>query len=279
MLTANVEGKSIGDIYFNKIQDLKLFAHYSGNGVPTPDSYRWNIGGQYDASGSYSHTILSTSIANTPAGDYTLTVTAMNGSCPLQTVSYTVHIIDCPYTGDDLLLDASHTCGVAHAPQPSSSTYYQAYITASAQTYRIVQINNLWWFAENSKSGTAAFSNGGINYYKETNARSGACPTNWTLPASGQWSSMISATGATNNYGEALRSTTFGGGTDLYGFSAIATGYYDNTSQSASAAQAYFWLSDSGGSKLFARIYSNTNNPDNGSTSDDNAYPVRCVRQ
>ncbi|MDR2358905.1 MAG: hypothetical protein LBD87_03770, partial [Prevotellaceae bacterium] len=156
-LTAYADAKTVGDIYFNKASNLILHAIY--NGTVTATSYTWNIGGQYERTETTAnHTIdaTATEIQNlTAPGTYTLTVTAKSDACVLQTVSYNIFVSYCPYTGSDLLVDATHECKEITA---SSSTYYQAYIKESGgQTYRIVRLpptnTNLWWFAENSKLG------------------------------------------------------------------------------------------------------------------------------
>ncbi|MDR0581753.1 MAG: hypothetical protein LBG31_02200, partial [Prevotellaceae bacterium] len=252
------------------------------NGGTAPDSYTWSIGGLYErTTTAANHTIAETDVSQISAGTYTLTVKAIKGSCTLQTVSYNIFIIDCPYTGTDLLIDATHECKEITT---GSSTYYQAYIketgTGVGQIYRIVRLppanSNLWWFAENSKLGTKAHEANGVYYYIQGNA-SGACPAGWSVPTSTQWSDMISGVGASGSDGKVLCSTTFtnGGstGTDLWGFSATNTHYYSGSSLDSSNG-AFIWASDSNSG---AEI-----RPDkagSASASTGYGYTVRCVRQ
>jgi uncharacterized protein (TIGR02145 family) len=274
VLTANVEGKSIGDIYFNKAQDLKLWANY--NGTAGAESYTWNIGGQYEQTTNVAnHTIQANdpTISALSTGTYTLTVKAMKGACTLQTVSYNIYIIDCPYTGSDLLIDADHECKEITT---SSSTYYQAHISAGTQTYRIVRLpptsTNLWWFAENSKLGNRTHEENGVYYYVQINA-SGACPSEWGVPTSSQWSAMISGVGATASDGKVLcNSTDFTTGTDLWGFSATNTHYYNGSSMDNSEG-AFIWASDTNtGVEIRPGKAATT-------TSSSYGYTVRCIRQ
>ena len=279
VLTAYADGKSTGDIYFNKQQNLTLYATY--NGTETADSYTWNIGGQYEKTTSVAnHTIdvSEQSIKNlTPASTpYTLTVKAIKGSCTLQTVTYDIFIIDCPYIGNDLLIDATHSC----APISTSQAPYQAYIKVGEQIYRIVRLpdNNSsfhWWFAENSRMGTSTYDKDGIKYYAYSLA-SNACPSTngWSVPTQAQWSDLFTAIGASGNYGVDLRSPEFGSGSNGYGFSATNTSYYNNGGSFSGDNGAFAWTSTSDKS---IRIQS-TAAPSNDFTMSSGYAPVRCIK-
>ncbi|MDR3132761.1 MAG: hypothetical protein LBU42_01895 [Prevotellaceae bacterium] len=263
-----------GKIYFNKNKNISLEATYNG-GSETPDYYIWNIGGQYSSTGTAQHIIPASSVTTTPAGTYSLTVTVMKGTCPLKTVTEDIIIVDCPYTGSDLLIDADHHCRI----MGTSSTYYEAYITAGAQTYRIVRLPNTypsstyyWWFAENSKLGTKTYesSDGSVYYYLHSNA-SGACPTGWSIPSNDVWSGMIAATGTSSSAG-ALCSTSYSG-TDEWGFSATNTSFRKNDTTVGDAG-AFIW---STGTNPYMRIQ-NSGNPSLSNDTNVYAATVRCVR-
>jgi uncharacterized protein (TIGR02145 family) len=279
VLTANVQGKVSGDIYFNKAQDLLLVANYNGGTAPA-DSYTWNIGGQYERTTAVNnHTIQSSDaqISALSPGTYTLTVKAVKGACTLQTVSYNIFVVDCPYSGADLLIDATHECKEITT---GNTAYYQAYITAGAQNYRIVRLPTTepssgynWWFAENSKLGTSTQVQDGVAYYIQNNATSSACPSGWTIPSSSQWTGLFNATG-TSSDGTALCS--YGSGTDLWGFSATNTHYYNASNAFQTGEEgAYMWSSTTNG---YARIWVG-NSPAQATDTGKYILPVRCIHQ
>jgi uncharacterized protein (TIGR02145 family) len=278
ILTVEETGKPADVIYFNKNKDLPLTATYNGT---APDSYRWEINDvnfTAQTTTGRDNTITIANAASITVGASTLTVTAMKGACKLQSTTKTIIISDCPYTGSDLLLDATHKCEVITT---NSTSYTQAYIQANGgQIYRIVQLPTtypatgyLWWFAESSRLGTPTYTNAGTNYYIQTNAGN-ACPINWGVPSPNQWNGMFDAT-TTNVNVTALCSPDYNNGTDLWGFSATNTHYYRNNNAFDGDEGAYIWTTTT---NQYVRIR-HGNTPENTTNPNVYAATVRCVRQ
>jgi uncharacterized protein (TIGR02145 family) len=283
-LTAYADGKTVGDIYFNKAQNLKLYAIYNGTEAAT--SYTWDIGGQYVETTTVTSLTVDASdqrIKNlTAPGTYILTVSAKKGDCTLQTVTYNIFVSDCPYTGSDLLIDATYRCEEINT---GSDPYYKAYIsiktgTGETQIYPIVQLpDNLggrrWWFAKNSTLGNPQ---GSPKEYYPYGIATNACPSslNWYIPTQDEWNYLFIATGASTNFGESLRSTTFGTGTDIYGFSAINTHYYSNGTNKSGDDGTFAWTSATDKS---IRIQTTAAPQNDFSISSGGMATVRCIHQ
>lgn len=82
------------------------------------------------------------------------------------------------------------------------------------------------------------------NWYAVTDSRN-VCPVGWHVPNNTEFSTLSSTIGGTGA-GNKLKATGFtywnsGGGTDIYSFKAIGTGYMGTTSYSNLNRATYFW--------------------------------------
>lgn len=82
------------------------------------------------------------------------------------------------------------------------------------------------------------------NWYAVTDSRN-VCPVGWHVPNNTEFSTLSSTIGGTGA-GNKLKATGFtywnsGGGTDIYSFKAIGTGYMGTTTYSNLSRATYFW--------------------------------------
>ena len=123
-------------------------------------------------------------------------------------------IILCPYTGNDLFIDATHLCRL----RPAGKQNWEAWIKdrRDSKLYRIILMpDNKWWLAQNlkyTKNGligklfqscsedscgrfyTANEVFGGT--YSSSNLQA-ICPAGWMLPSIYQWDAMAKAISST----------------------------------------------------------------------------------
>jgi uncharacterized protein (TIGR02145 family) len=138
--------------------------------------------------------------------------------------------IFCIYTGSDLYIDATHLC----QQRTSGAKNWEAYIKDARDNkiYRIVQMSDgNWYFAQDLdyRDGSDYLYN--TSYcttyiYGVTAANGGAvCPSSWDVPTTAVWTQLINTIdGGANNW--AAFWPTSSGGTDIYGFTAVAHGYW-----------------------------------------------------
>ena len=170
------------------------------------------------------------------------------------------------------------------------------------QSYDVVKIGGLTWFAENLN-----FATGGSvcpegdsrkcseygRLYTWDNARA-ACPEGWRLPDSADFASLIAEAGGAAEAGEKLKSTggwfKKGNGSDALGFSALPAGYRGAVYEGDGGALAGGTYDGIGG---YAYFWSATATPDDlayylfldfsSKAANMNAFPkgdfrsVRCV--
>lgn len=160
------------------------------------------------------------------------------------------------------------------------------------QSYDIVKIGSLTWFAENLN-----FATGGSvcpegdsrkcseygRLYTWDDART-ACPEGWRLPDSADFATLVEQAGGAAEAGEKLKSTggwfKKGNGTDALGFNALPAGYrgaegaYDGI-----GGYAYFWSATATPDDLAYYLFLDFS----GKSASMNAFPkgdyrsVRCV--
>jgi hypothetical protein len=122
--------------------------------------------------------------------------------------SYKLTVITCPYTGNDLYLDATHLC----QQRTSGARNWEAYIkdTRDNQVYRITQFSdNSWWFADDLAIADKSLGTcNGKRLYDGANQPS--CPSGWQIPNRDQhvnrWTTFL-----TDNYGAPLEAAPFYG--------------------------------------------------------------------
>ena len=189
-------------------------------------------------------------------------------------------------------------------------------ISMDGYSYAVVSIGDQCWFAENLRTtvyadGTSipevtddaawtGLSTGArcdydndatnvttygrlYNWYAATDA-AGLCPSGWHVPTDGEWTDLgnyLGANGHSGTEGTALKSTSWGNGTDDFGFSALPGGYRSfNLGNFFSAGyNGYWWSSSPSGGYAWYRsldtnypvIYRNAYYPRFG-------FSVRCLR-
>jgi uncharacterized protein (TIGR02145 family) len=85
------------------------------------------------------------------------------------------------------------------------------------------------------------------NWYAINDSRN-VCPVDWHVPLSSEFATLSTTIGG-NGTGNKLKATGFtywlnGGGTDIYGFKAVGTGYMGSSSYSNLSRSTYFWTSN-----------------------------------
>jgi hypothetical protein len=209
------------------------------------------------AAGGATQTVAATTIATSAVTVTPVTLTDETG-CPG---------VFCAYTGNDLLMDASHLCQL----RTSSVQYWEAYIkdTRDDQVYRITQFSDdSWWMAEDLKyAGGRIGLCGTTSFYRGNNKPD--CPAGWAIPTLTQ---VLS------------RNTGFA---DPYGASYVADKWYRPTTKTCdNIARMDQVLSDCNNTIVFLTNgkYEWNWNSSSGSGGDcsgtlHNSGRVRCFRQ
>jgi uncharacterized protein (TIGR02145 family) len=249
----------------------------------------------------------------TPSSDVTnkwiiVKITDNNGRAPIsKEFRYTVQ--DCAYAHSDLHVNVNWKCG-------NTAVGYNAtaYIKDAADNtiYRVVNINDRWWFGENLRRATgsyrASLSTATGLFYERDNAtqadmhdpsKGAPCPVGGKIPGSGDWVNLaqintinteqfmlLANSQKTTDYSN-LDGTTWvtylNAPTNTYEFSALPGGYLSGGGLSnLQGRAAYFMTFDAN-----VWVLGNTSgaNPSSlsgilGSTSaiDGEYYNIRCVR-
>ena len=170
------------------------------------------------------------------------------------------------------------------------------------QSYDIVKIGSLTWFAENLNFATEGSvcpegDNRNCDRYGRLytwDVAQGICPEGWRLPDSADFANLIETSGGASRAGESLKSTggwfKKGNGSDAFGFNALPAGYRGAVSKNDDGGMEGGKYDGIGG---YAYFWSATATPDNlayclfldfsGKSASMNAFPkgdfrsVRCV--
>ncbi|MDR1680338.1 MAG: hypothetical protein LBS12_00930, partial [Prevotellaceae bacterium] len=142
----------------------------------------------------------------------------------------------CPYTGADLYQDATHLC----QRRSSGAENWEAYVKDSRdnKVYRIIQMPDChWYFGQKLDYRDGAYdfcyqnnasycdTYGVIYSVAAVTSTTDGCPTNWAVPTHAQWEGLVnSIAGGPTNW--AAFWPVSGGGTDLYGFTAVQSFFY-----------------------------------------------------
>jgi len=162
-----------------------------------------------------------------------------------------------------------------------------------SREYKTVVIGEQTWMAQNltyDTAGRAGFYTwdvamaGAASSSANPSGRKGICPTGWHLPSDAEWDILVASVGGSSVAGTKLKAKEGwdgGNGTDIYGFSAKATGYYSSIYGTRdSGIQGYWWSSRAYGTDL--AYYYTMKNSSNAvtweSTGKSMLYSVRCVK-
>ena len=158
------------------------------------------------------------------------------------------------------------------------------------QTYRTVQIGSQTWMAENLNYRTDdsyCYDDESANCRKygrlyTWNAALNACPSGWHLPSKAEFETLIAAVGGYGVAGRALKSTSGwmedGNGTDVYGFSALPAGYYNDGNFFNVGSNATFWSATEGSSNYAYAWYLSAGSAYLNGLNKGNGSAVRCLR-
>lgn len=185
---------------------------------------------------------------------------------------------------------------------PEGVVYDTLRDSRDGKTYRTVDIGSQTWMADNlnfeTDSGSFCYEDVAANCNKYGRLYQGsvsqdACPSGWHLPSMAEWDSLINVAGGASVAGRALKSRWGWNmtGTDLYGFSALASGqkysnpvwgygqgslYYGNV-----GVTGYFWGVDRDSTSFVMSEVTLYSSADSVYTKQGNSLAgnsIRCVK-
>ncbi len=195
----------------------------------------------------------------------------------------------CPYTDNDLYIDATHSCRL----RTGGAQNWEAWIqdVRDNKIYRIVQMpDGRWWMADNLDyrgSNYCCYQNVAENcslygaLYTSNPSPTNACPTNWVIPDVNIINNLKTNIGAT--VAKDIASTTRGGN-DRYGFNADASRTWHT---SGGGGYVDFWAQGyinylARGTDRDWRIYTSNWSMQEEAMTGSSSYwyylPVRCLR-
>ena len=110
----------------------------------------------------------------------------------------------------------------------------------------------------------------------------GVCPAGWHLPRKAEFETLFAAVGGKMVAVKALKSTSGwmedGNGTDVYGFSALPAGYYNDGNFFNVGSNATFWSATEGSSNYAYAWYLSAGSAYLNGLNKGNGFAVRCLR-
>ena len=160
------------------------------------------------------------------------------------------------------------------------------------RTYKWVKIGEQTWMAENLnyKSPNSYYYNNdslksfGRLYNYQFNDSIGNCPDGWYIPSLNDWNKLISTTGKVL-VSDKLKSKSFKGGDDNYGFNVLPNGRYYPEKKDVKFenkdTHAYFWTSTKRDEysmwSLF--LYSESSSISKFDGDKNNGLSLRCIKK
>jgi uncharacterized protein (TIGR02145 family) len=160
-----------------------------------------------------------------------------------------------------------------------------------SRKYRTVVIGNQTWLAENlnyEAEGGKYYNNDTANGQKygrlyNWEAAKKACPPGWHLPSDAEWQTLVDFAGkiAAKNLKARNSWVNNGNGKDIYGFSALPSGYANSDGNFYNVGNRGYWWSSTDDNTVNA-CYRNMNEHSNSvnrySDVKTNLFSVRCVK-
>lgn len=169
------------------------------------------------------------------------------------------------------------------------------------QTYKWVKIGEQTWMGENlnyNSKGSVYYNNDSIHSYGRLynyesmmgNGDSiGICPEGWHIPSLSDWNKLLNFTGK-QFASDKLKSKTFKGGNDTYGFNALPNGRYlppDEKDKTKSVrfenqgTHSYFWSStERDGYTMWSFfLYSEASTISKIDGDKNNGMSIRCIKK
>jgi len=172
--------------------------------------------------------------------------------------------------------------------------YVQGEANIKGKTYNTIKIGQQEWMAENfaykTSNGCWAYDNNSSNVskygylYNWENAKKVA-PNGWHLPTNAEWEQLVNYLGDRSDVGKKMKSTSGwkkgGNGSNSSGFSALPSGYRNESGGFVSIGyNVFFWSASAynNGNALVYRLYYKNSDVIRNNNGKGSGYSVRLVR-
>lgn len=139
------------------------------------------------------------------------------------------------------------------------------------------------WCYYNNDIANGAIYGKLYNWYAVNDPR-GLAPQGWHVPSATEWEELITTAGGSNNAGGYLRANVFWTGSlqsyDIYGFSALPSGYRNPVFFDTLGSYMNFWTSSESSEYSARHYYGNSviNNIFSYTSTKNYGFAIRCVK-